>query len=420
MYTMLMRNAVLAGILLTAALAVCSLATTYNSEEDLPEPDIVITDRTGDAELAYGSGSAGTGWFDIREIRGYVVEGGVAFAMFCNGSIPSDGVLLLLLDVDGEGGAVGRGPLDRGKCNQAGYDFALGVLGNDTGLFSISASHNWPVNRSIGHWRRGKVAYFEVTWEQLRGMPDTLAISSITEGHATGGVAQDMTPNQGAEILDVLAAAGAGLDLQTVFETGFDGDALDAGWRWLREDPAHWALGERPGFLTITTQEGGLLGDANTACNVLLRDAPSGDFEITTYVEFHPNENFQFAGLIVYESDDRFLALGRAFCGARLLNCVGNGIYFDAEGTGRSSTESFSASHGLGQAYLRITKRGAAYSGYYSADGVIWELIGRHLTSGFTPQEVGLYTADSDTGAREIPAEFDLFRVAAAVAANSP
>ena len=218
--------------IIVASLSVGIQAATYNSVEDLPEPDVLLTDRAGDAE-SYGGGS-GSGWSDLREVRAYLTEDGVAFAVFCNGSIPSDGVLLVLLDIDGTGGSVGRGLLNREKTNMAGYDFGLGYLGA-VGLHEVSSSYTWPVNRGIDHWKKGKVAYFEVSWEMLGGRPEGIAFLVVAEG---SGV-QDVAPNRGAETFEVVSSACAGVPFQVVYETGFE-DRLGSGWRWLREDPVSY------------------------------------------------------------------------------------------------------------------------------------------------------------------------------------
>jgi len=398
------RCAWLAVLLIVAGLSVGSQAATYNSVEDLPEPDVLLTDRIGDAE-SYGGGS-GAGWADLREVRGYLTEHGVAFAVFCNGSIPANEVLLVLLDIDGPGGSVGRGLLNREKTNMAGYDFGLGYLG-DVGLHEVSSSYDWPVDRRIDHWKKGKVAYFEVTWELLGGRPEAIAFLVVAEG---SGV-QDVAPNHGAETLAIASSACAGAPLQAVYEADFE-DRLGTGWRWLREDPASWSLDARRGFVTITVQPGGLLNDGNDARNVLLRDAPAGDFEISTYVEFVPTEDFQFAGLILYGDDDNFLALGRAYCNTSIEQCVGNGIYFDLETRG-ALIDSHARRLGVGAAHLRIARRGSDYYGYYSDDGEEWTLIGSHTVVGFHPEEAGLYVADGGTEARDIPAAFDFFVIEA-------
>jgi beta-xylosidase len=100
----------------------------------------------------------------------------------------------------------------------------------------------------------------------------------------------------------------------------FNSPSLDPRWSWVREDPARWSLAERPGYLRITTQAGGLAGPRNDQRNLLLAAAPSGDFQITTRVTIAPSENFQFAAIQVYQDDDNHLQLNRAFANGGAVN----------------------------------------------------------------------------------------------------
>ncbi|MGC4806463.1 family 43 glycosylhydrolase [Micromonospora sp. DT233] len=90
----------------------------------------------------------------------------------------------------------------------------------------------------------------------------------------------------------------------------FDG-GLDAGWRWVRQDPAATVSG---GALRWPTQAADLTGTGNTA-GVLLRDAPNGDYLVETKVTLDLGEetvrNYQQAGLVAYVDDDRFARLAQ-------------------------------------------------------------------------------------------------------------
>jgi beta-xylosidase len=183
-------------------------------------------------------------------------------------------------------------------------------------------------------------------------------------------------------------------------------------WSWIREDPSHWSLTANPGFLRITTQEGGLLGPANNAKNLLVADAPAGDFIIETRVLFEPMENLQYASLMVYEDEDNYMMLGRAFCGFPPPRCAdGNGIYYDHEEEGNFIGGNFAtATTILDEAFLLIKRRGDQYTGFYSENGTSWVEIGAHTAiSGMVPVKVGFYAADGNQGVTEIPADFDYF-----------
>ncbi|RKN40657.1 family 43 glycosylhydrolase [Micromonospora endolithica] len=88
-------------------------------------------------------------------------------------------------------------------------------------------------------------------------------------------------------------------------------DGLDAGWTWVREDPAATVSG---GSLRWPVQGADLTGTGNTA-GVLLRDAPTGDYVVETKVTLDLGEetvrNYQQAGLVAYVDDDRFARLAQ-------------------------------------------------------------------------------------------------------------
>jgi beta-xylosidase len=186
---------------------------------------------------------------------------------------------------------------------------------------------------------------------------------------------------------------------------------LDSRWSWIREDNTHWSLSDRPGYMRITTQQGGLLGPGNDASNLLVRAAPSGNFEIETRVLFTPTEDFQIAGLLVYDDDDNFLMLGRAYCSDTPPTCEGNAIYFDHEEDGNIVGGNYvMTTTALGEAYLRLARDGNTYTGFVSENGTDWTLVGAHtVISGVVPLKIGLAAEPSGTAAAEIPADFDYF-----------
>lgn len=183
----------------------------------------------------------------------------------------------------------------------------------------------------------------------------------------------------------------------------FSSGTLDSRWSWVREAPSYWSLAERPGFLRIRTQQ--TFASVN---NLLVQNAPVGDYEISTRLLFTPVQNYQIAGLLIYLDDGNFLTLGRAYCDAPAPTCVTNGIYFDnVGGIGGNFAMTTPV---LGEAYLKLVRQGMAYSGYVSTDGVTWTLVGVH-TATVTPTKIGLRVSNQIEGASEIPADFDFFTV---------
>ena len=128
------------------------------------------------------------------------------------------------------------------------------------------------------------------------------------------------------------------------------------------------------------------------------------------YVLFLPRrQNFQIAGLEIYQDDGNLLTFGRAYCDASISGCVGNGIYFDYLENGTFTGSNFSMTiPDPGVAYLKVVRHANDYSGFVSTDGTNWTYVGKHTVT-ITPTMVGLKASNKVTGDAEIPADFDYF-----------
>ena len=100
------------------------------------------------------------------------------------------------------------------------------------------------------------------------------------------------------------------------FQDDFDGSLLES-WTWTREDPDCWSLATTPpGSLQINVGAGHFHDE--TVSNLLLRPAPAGDFQIETKLTFAPTADFQFAGLIFFESPSNLIQGGAPLVRAAL------------------------------------------------------------------------------------------------------
>jgi beta-xylosidase len=193
-----------------------------------------------------------------------------------------------------------------------------------------------------------------------------------------------------------------------LFRDDFDG-TLDEAWQWIREKPNYWSLTKEPGWLRITARAGGI-GDG-TMTNLLVQPAPEGNFELETKLNFRPGGNFQIAGLLVYDSDDNHVALGRAFCDARA--CAGDGFYLDQISDGNFTSQNFATkAPDVDVVYLRLRREFKSYSGYASEDGQNWKLIGRHESGPMSPIFVGLMSGQAVNSVPRV-AGFDYFTITA-------
>ena len=188
------------------------------------------------------------------------------------------------------------------------------------------------------------------------------------------------------------------------FRDDFEND-LGPGWQWLREVPNNWSLSAVPGSLQINV-DGGEMSDESMT-NILLRAAPVGNFQMETKVTFSPKADFQFAGLIIYESPQNLIQAGRAFCDLPDV-CVGDGLYVDYYNNGSFVTPNFAAAYPESETYLRLIRQGDTYTFQSSADGSEWILRGGTVSS-MHPLQIGLAAGQNTTGL--IPALFDYFEI---------
>lgn len=187
----------------------------------------------------------------------------------------------------------------------------------------------------------------------------------------------------------------------------FEGE-LPSGWGWINEDSTHWTLTESPGALRIVSQPGSISGDLRDASNVLVRDAPSGHFDVVTRVTFNPTADSQRASIFVQLGDVGVISLSRGYCTeGRGASCVGSGVYFDGSDLGCGQVAVPTAEE---KVYLMLRKAGNSYIGYYGL-GEKWVQVGRCYYYMLPPSRVGLAAANGDPGVPQIPADFDLISV---------
>lgn len=185
----------------------------------------------------------------------------------------------------------------------------------------------------------------------------------------------------------------------------FDGPLAEP-WYWVNENPDKWTFND--GFLRIIASS---LGTGEE--NLLLRPVAEGDFTIRTRVLFEPDTNFQSAGLVIWQDEENFLQLGRAFCDVEGA-CVGSGLYFDHIAGGGLVDGNFATPLESSDVYLRLERRGDMVRAFYSLDEAIsWYEIGTHwLPSNFQVNGVGLESSlDFNTPDWDIPADFDFFEL---------
>ncbi|MFX0101397.1 MAG: hypothetical protein ACFFCS_17615 [Candidatus Hodarchaeota archaeon] len=191
-----------------------------------------------------------------------------------------------------------------------------------------------------------------------------------------------------------------------IFEDNFDSATLGAGWNWTREVPSNWSLTTRPGYMRITPESGDICYATNDAKNILLRDAPAGNYTIETRFELEPAilYNGYSACLMIYESDDHLAWISLGW-GVQEKWYIKYGV-----------EAGFNTSHtvlikDLPNIYLRITKVGFNVSFFFSDNGLIWYYVDSKWIS-FTSEKVGIASFNGEN--HHLPAvssDFDYFSI---------
>ena len=195
----------------------------------------------------------------------------------------------------------------------------------------------------------------------------------------------------------------------SAFRDDFNG-SFDSAWSWYQSDSPGSSLTHTPGWLRLNLSHGSFLGDSAPQ-NPLLRPAPAGDFEMSTWLRFNPHNNLEIAGLVVIFDAQSVLQFGRGGCFFETSSpgCIGDGLYFDSIQHGAPVGGNFAAQSLLGLDYvLRLQRQGNSYTASYSNDGSNWTPLGSH-TVDRAPVSIGLIAAQATVAAPY--AEFDYFEL---------
>jgi beta-xylosidase len=192
-----------------------------------------------------------------------------------------------------------------------------------------------------------------------------------------------------------------------LFEDPF-AENLEPGWEWQNENAKLWSLNVAPGFLQINVVGGYVTLDNHT--NLLLRPAPEGNFIIETHLEFMARRSDQFAGLILYESNENYIQAGRAYC-APVYGCVGRGIYLDFYQNRHLQLPRRASRFENDSVYLRLSREEDIVSLTVSENNKIWYRV-TSIATEMSLQKIGIFTGQNLEN-EPVPAIFDYFIVAA-------
>jgi len=234
-------------------------------------------------------------------------------------------------------------------------------------------------------------------------------------------------------------------ELLTAYSQDFDTAQLGSQWSWVNEDPANWSLSSDPGTLTIDGQAGQFYQTEHDGQNVLLEEAPPGNFIAETRLALDPTENYQQAGLVLWQDDDTWMKLvAESHSGTDATEwgkqtdvtssypgfSCGSGYPADTcpvYGSAFLEVPGFSPAAGAAGGdgnwtWLRIVREGDLVTAYTSVNGSSWTPGATYNLSGFSsaaPLEIGLLASGAGAAA-PIPAHFAYVHVYLPSGATEP
>jgi beta-xylosidase len=198
------------------------------------------------------------------------------------------------------------------------------------------------------------------------------------------------------------------------YEEDFSTSNLGDGWSFYNEIPSKWSLTDRPGYMRIIPESYVDSGNNLTAGywgNLLLRDAPTGDFEIMTELDFSPNSNAAHAGLIIYVSNTSYISFATAYNTA--LDPSGRILHTESDSlNGYIAANVQNEANSLTHIFLKLQKSDNLIRFFYSADGESWS----EFTSGVSwspaagDMKIGLRVWNGHSGPHG-PADFNVFGI---------
>lgn len=205
-----------------------------------------------------------------------------------------------------------------------------------------------------------------------------------------------------------------------LFRDDFEGE-LQPEWEWINEDPQRWSLTTN-GWLQIQAQDPGLFNsEGETAMgNLLVQQAPEGDFMLTTHLSANPNENFQQAGIFLIHDVNNYVSILSAFCEPCLPESGGFGYVMEAFKDGQYISEGMYQERAPEETDVSLrliySSADAKVTGLYQTEPDQWEIVG--VIEDFPPiEQIALGTANSPSPAgikKDLVASFDFLEVSIA------
>lgn len=282
---------------------------------------------------------------------------------------------------------------------------------NDTTLKSVTVNGN-----ALPSFKPDVLTYNAV----LPAGADTADVqAAANDPAATVTVDQAASPTRQATVTVTNGGASSvytvNLDRDLTGSDEFDSPSLGSQWQLVRPDDSTWHLAD--GSLVITSQNGDLQGNVNTAKNIALQDVNGDWTEESKLVFSRPlaNNNEQ-GGIVAYNNDDNYVKLAWEMSNSAapinklrvVLLREQNGVVSTQQVTGNDAQSIVGVA---GAIWLRLAKSGSTYKAYYSNDGSVWKFMGS-TTLNVEPAKAGLLAFNRAGNSTDLDVAFDYFRIA--------
>lgn len=240
---------------------------------------------------------------------------------------------------------------------------------------------------------------------QLPGIPTAPVTKPTVATQPT--VARSPTPKAGAPTATPQPTVASGTQL---FADEFNSAALNSKWMWQdRWEDAQYDLQVRAGFIRITAPTGNDLWVTTNFDAPFLVQPVDGNFIIETAVEFAPTEDFQGAGILVYQDDDNLIRVERCFGGT---GGSASGIHFSVirDGAAEVITGNDSVMTDATKVELRVQRIGNQFTAWWREPGKTWQSLGSTPVPMATTVQVGIAVL-AEWGVSDSVADFDYVRI---------
>ena len=230
-------------------------------------------------------------------------------------------------------------------------------------------------------------------------------ITDNTRNGALSNTTVDIVDNGGVASDNVTSSS-------TVYTDNF-GSVIDGSWHQVDHTNSHPSMAdiiETGGQMTINAG-GADVWTGSDEFAAIYRDDVNGNFDVQVKVDAQENTNAWAKCGIMVRNDMTGAGSASGSGYVAMARTPGNGysLQYDADGDGYLDNHVSGGGPAASPVWLRLTKTGTTYTGYYSVDGTTWtNHATRTIASADTVQDVGLFVTSHDAGDRSLCA-FDDF-----------